>query len=79
MVQYAVYDSPLGPLLLEGEKNVLTGLWINCPIPENTVSLKEIPVFRQAASWLDAYFRGVPKKPDFPLAPHGTAFQMLVW
>lgn len=79
MVQYAKYESPLGPLLLEGEGDTLTGLWINRPVPESAVFPEEIPVLCRTASWLDAYFRGAPREVDIPLAPRGTAFQQLVW
>lgn len=69
------YDSPVGPLLLESDGEALTGIWMNQLPGENTVC----PVLVQTAQWLDRYFQGDPAPVQIPLAPHGTAFQTLVW
>ena len=73
---YAIYDSPLGPLLLISDGEALTGLYMNRPIPERTTAL---PVFADTANWLDAYFRGDFRSVDIPLRTRGTAFQEQVW
>lgn len=78
-MEYSVrYDSPMGPLLLTGDGAAITGLWMNRPAPETEAS-ENLPVFTQAKSWLDAYFRGKPREIDFPISPAGTAFQQKVW
>jgi len=78
------YSSPLGGILLAGEGAALTGLWfegqkycadtLSRPCGEG-----DLPVFADAARWLDLYFSG--QAPDFtpPLAPKGTPFRRAVW
>jgi methylated-DNA-[protein]-cysteine S-methyltransferase len=38
-----------------------------------------LPLLREAAAQLDAYFRGALRKFDLPLHPAGTPFQLRVW
>lgn len=80
----AVYQSPIGVMLLAGDETGLTGLWFEGQKyyarnldPEHEE--RELPVFEAARHWLDVYFRG--KEPDFtpPLHLTGTPFQMCVW
>lgn len=73
---FAVYDSPVGRILLESDGDCLTGLWLDrvCPEEENRV-----PVIEKTIAWLDGYFRGENAPMDIPLNPKGTAFQKLVW
>ena len=75
-MHYAVYDAPVGRLLLESDGVSLTGLWFDrkCPGEPETDE-----VLKKAAAWLNAYFRGEDRTPDFPLDPKGTDFQKLVW
>jgi len=77
-VYFTKYPSPLGDLLLISDGEYLTGLTFGgCCSGEVAPNL---PVFREGARWLDAYFRG--EDPDlsfFDLAPAGTDFQRLVW
>lgn len=68
------YDSPLGPLALTFDGEVLTALrFLDGPV--NLERLKH-PGTRR---WLDLYFSG--RKPDFTpfLAFRGTDFQRRVW
>lgn len=78
-MQYAVYDSPLGKLLLAWEEDGLhiCRLWgtVDAGWEEN----KEHPICSAAFLWLDSYFAGRDLPPVPPLAPEGTAFQLLVW
>ena len=39
----------------------------------------DLPVFRQAAAWLDAYFAKQPLPDLPPLAPRGSDFRQVVW
>lgn len=80
----AVYQSPLGSMLLAGDETGLTGLWFegqkyyaNNLDPDHRE--RELPVFQTARQWLDIYFSG--KEPDFmpPLHLMGTPFQLEVW
>ncbi len=83
----AVYQSPLGTILLHSDGNALTGLrFVNSadvPVAQAVVSdcssAPELPVLAQALQWLDDYFAG--KRPcDIPrLNPPGMDFQRRVW
>ena len=72
----ARYVSPLGPMLLTGGDNGLTGIWFDRE-PEEAESAH--PILDQTKRWLDAYFAG--KKPDveIPVNLYGTPFQKQVW
>lgn len=78
------YDSPLGGITLASNGTELTGLWFDGQkyfgqtLPQEYAQ-KPLPVFAQAARWLDIYFRG--KAPDFtpPLSLRTTPFRKGVW
>lgn len=76
MTHFATYDSPVGRLLLRSNGDALTGLWIGKEPPEKAT---EDAVLKEAALWLDGYFRGEAPPVTVPAAPEGTAFQTLVW
>ena len=78
------YPSPLGGVTLASGGETLAGLWFDGQKyfgrgldgdPEE----RELPVFAEAARWLDLYFSG--RDPGFtpPLRPMGTPFQLSVW
>lgn len=78
------YASPLGDILLAADGEGLTGLWFEGQkyyarglVAE--AQEKDLPVFSQAARWLDTYFAG--KEPELtpPLHLIGTPFQIMVW
>lgn len=75
-MNFAEYSSPVGSLLLCSDGIHLTGVWFDREIPE---PLKEDGVLRAAKQWLDGYFRGEGREPEFPILPEGTAFQKQVW
>lgn len=78
------YPSPLGEITVASNGQAITGLWF-CGQKYYGATLrgetqqKPLPVFAEAARWLDAYFAG--KAPDFmpPLALEGSPFRMAVW
>ena len=78
MYVWTTYDSPLGTLTLAGSQEALTGLWLPgqkyfaSTLPPDAGRQDDLPVFRQAASWLDAYFgrQLLPTLP--PLAPRAA-------
>lgn len=75
MKHYDNYESPLGVLRLYGCDGVLTGLSFEARTGE-----KALPgEFDLVKKWLDDYFRGRVREPDFPMKPEGTAFQQLIW
>ncbi|MEA5082904.1 MAG: methylated-DNA--[protein]-cysteine S-methyltransferase [Lachnospiraceae bacterium] len=71
------YKSPVGILKIEGEQNVITGLYfvknefesIGTPSDE----------MEKCKMQLDEYFSGKRKEFNLNLNPKGTAFQLKVW
>lgn len=79
------YVSPLGGMTLASDGKNLTGLWFDGQkyfadnLPEEHIK-RQLPVFMQAAEWLDVYFSG--KAPNFtpPLSMEGISpFRKRVW
>ncbi|WP_296875352.1 methylated-DNA--[protein]-cysteine S-methyltransferase [Thomasclavelia sp.] len=78
------YQSPLGPILLAGDDEGLTGLWFEgqkyyALYLDKENEEKETEILKDAKRWLDIYFSG--KEPDFKIPLHftGTDFQNEVW
>lgn len=78
------YDSPLGGITMASDGKALTGLWFDgqkyfADTLDAEHSEKALPVFHEAAKWLDLYFGGTV--PDFTprLNPRGSAFRCRVW
>ena len=78
-MQYAVYDSPVGKLLLAWEDSALRLCCLGGKSFPDWEENRDHPVYRACVTWLDCYFAGaaLPELP--PLGPVGTAFQLLVW
>lgn len=74
--------SPIGELLLLGDGDALTGLFL---APHDAVQAAHPQWHRRAAPFpaaidqLRAYFAGELTTFDLPLAPYGSAFQLSVW
>lgn len=86
MFYSAYYNSVIGRLLLVGDGQNLTGLWIERQkyyadtMPAEIKESPDLPLFVKTRKWLDDYFQG--KKPDIsdiPLAPTGNTFRQTVW
>ena len=78
------YSSPLGTILLAADEIGLTGLWFEgqkyfALYLDKEHEERELPVLKQAKTWLDIYFSG--REPDFKVPLHftGTDFQNEVW
>jgi len=79
---YSELDSPVGTLLLRGDAEALTGLYMH-----EQRHLPELPAgcerndraFRQAREQLNAYFAGKLQEFELALAGEGSAFQQTVW
>jgi methylated-DNA-[protein]-cysteine S-methyltransferase len=78
------YPSPLGGITLASDGESLTGLWFDGQkyFADNLDACREekpLPVFDQAARWLDLYFAG--QEPGFtpPLKMKTTPFRKAVW
>ncbi len=82
-MNYAYFDSPIGPLLIAGDAHAVTQ--ISFP--------KDGKPVRPEAGWIESakgpvgeailqlreYFAGRRREFDLPLAPEGTVFQKSVW
>ena len=79
------YASPLGTIFLAADNGALAGLWLEgqkyfaATLDEAAVEWDDLPVFRQAAAWLDAYFAKQPLPDLPPMAPRGSDFRQAVW
>ena len=77
------YDSPIGLMTMESDGEALTGLRMGAAKPDSGaipyIIDSALPVFRQAAQWLDDYFGGEDAEMDVPLRLVGTPFQQAVW
>lgn len=80
------YESPIGQLVLAGDGDSVTGLWMQgqkyfgATLAQGALEAGRDGVLGLAADWLDAYFAGQrPAVSDLPLAPAGSAFRRAVW
>ena len=76
MIYYSYYESPVGLIRLESDGVNLTGLYFSA---DENMQCTNLDVFSSVKAWLDSYFAGHDYVPDFPLALHGTLFQIQVW
>ena len=86
MLYNTYFSSPLGKIMLTGNDESLTGLWIagqkyfagtaqTLPLLKN-----DLPLFAETKKWLQDYF--LCKRPsidNLPLAPQGGEFRQSVW
>jgi methylated-DNA-[protein]-cysteine S-methyltransferase len=79
---YDVVDSPIGALLLTGDGEALSGLWMQDAGRPRTPGQdwrREPAAFRDVAAQLEEYFGRERTTFELPLAMEGTAFQRRVW
>jgi methylated-DNA-[protein]-cysteine S-methyltransferase len=80
---YDIVDSPVGRLLLTGDEQALTGLYmLDAGSHSGTVQpgwIRRPGGFDATAAQLAEYFAGSRTEFDLPLAPRGTPFQLAVW
>ena len=81
-MQYTIYDSPIGPLLLAGIEGALRFLSFQRgarakPVPRSWEADAEF--FSDTIAQLDEYFAGTREDFELPLALEGSPFQQLVW
>lgn len=78
-------DSPIGPLLLTGDGQSLTGVYMNRHLDPRVEPAmddgweRDDTAFTAARAQLAAYFSGDLLEFDLPLRPVGTPFQLSVW
>lgn len=78
-MNYVYLETPIGKLLLAGDKTALRAIQIARPAPEPSWEASSSPVLVEAARQLIEYFAGKRREFDLPLAPEGTEFQRTVW
>jgi methylated-DNA-[protein]-cysteine S-methyltransferase len=89
---FSIYQSPVGPLLLSGDRHALTGLEFADGAASDQESASEATGFARRADWrrddarfveerrqLSEYFAGRRTTFDFPLVLAGNAFERRVW
>ncbi|AKB66826.1 MULTISPECIES: methylated-DNA--[protein]-cysteine S-methyltransferase [Methanosarcina] len=79
---YHIIESPVGPILLAGDKEGLKNLIFlkgkkKIEVPADWIENREF--FKDISGQLEAYFSGKLKTFDVKLAPQGTEFQKSVW
>lgn len=78
------YMSPLGGITLTSDGEAVTGLWFDgqkyFPAGLSETHPKDaLPVFEEAARWLNDYFAGKAPSNTPPLKLEGTSFRRAVW
>ena len=80
MIIHSYVDSPLGPLLLTGDGEGLTGLYTDQHGRKPTeLGPRVDEEFAEARTQLEEYFAGEREDFDLPLTAPGTPFQRAVW
>jgi methylated-DNA-[protein]-cysteine S-methyltransferase len=79
---YTYLDTPLGPMLVRGDGDFLTGLFMpshkGMPGPDASWHRTDAP-FAAVRAQLAEYFAGIRQEFDVPLKLGGTPFQQRVW
>ena len=76
---FSIYDSPVGPLALSGDRDALTGLRFADRVSAPDDSLHDDARFAEERRQLGEYFAGTRTAFDFPLKLEGNAFERRVW
>ena len=75
-ISFSTYDSPVGPLLLSGDREALTGLSFgSAPAAGQPDDAR----FATEREQLDEYFAGERSEFDFQLRLAGSPFELRVW
>ncbi len=77
------YQSPVGAIIMSSNGKAITGLWFegqkySAGIDSENIETKDLPVFRQAADWLNAYFSGKDPKIKLSVYIDATPFRQSV-
>ena len=82
MIHWTLVPSPIGDLLVKGDGEAVTGLYMegeNEPPATGAIRQDDDPALAAARRQLDAYFAGRLTAFDLPLRLKGTPFQQRVW
>jgi len=72
-----IYESPIGPLLIEGTEGGICRVEFDAKLHENYVL--EHPILAACKKQLNEYFHHSRKDFDLPLVFNGTEFQKQIW
>ena len=73
----AIFETPLGPAIVEGDENGISRLGI---LEEKVENTSKVPApLAQAVQQLQEYFAGYRQSFELTLNPAGTDFQKQVW
>ena len=85
MINYTLYKSTIGKILIASKSNKLIGAWFEgqkyylANIGEELIE-NEDEILTETKNWLDDYFSGnEPSINELDLAPMGTEFRRSVW
>jgi methylated-DNA-[protein]-cysteine S-methyltransferase len=79
---YTTVDSPIGELMLVGDGEALTGLYMDAQRygpRRDPAWRRDAGPFGEASEQLEQYFAGERTEFELALAPRGTPFQERVW
>jgi methylated-DNA-[protein]-cysteine S-methyltransferase len=79
---YETFDSPIGELLVVGDGEALSGLYMQDgrrPVTVPSSWERDSRPFGELREQLGEYFAGDRRGFDLPLAPQGSEFQLRVW
>jgi methylated-DNA-[protein]-cysteine S-methyltransferase len=76
---YTTVDSPIGLILLIGDGEAVTGLYMEPHGDEAAGAVPDEAPLRDVVEQLRAYFAGESAAFDVPVRPAGTEFQRRVW
>ena len=77
-MEFLLFDTPLGPMALEGEEGAVTRLYLpGQPTPR--LMSRETPLLGRGRRELLEYLAGERRDFGLPLHPKGTPFQLRVW
>lgn len=84
MTYFTEYVSPIGKIIIEGDNDHITGIWINEQVyferrPQGAAASDSVKSLIMAKDWLDRYFAGKKPSPfELPLRPEGSEFRLCV-
>ncbi|TKG95593.1 methylated-DNA--[protein]-cysteine S-methyltransferase [Puteibacter caeruleilacunae] len=81
-MHYTIFKSAIGPIVLVGNKDGLTHLYVDNNTKEFSIDkdwIRDDGLFQEVKQQLNEYFSGERKAFDLKLNPQGTDFQRKVW
>lgn len=78
-INYCIYESPVGELLLAGDEDGLQRIQFECNIKIDDEWQQDTGTFEPVMTQLDEYFAKRRQYFDVKLNPQGTRFQKSVW